>query len=101
MLGYYPLEHLYYLLTHSLIPATVPSPAIVTKLAPNASKGVPDTFTLNPGAISRASVRFWAVYNFLQFFHLREDRKQLILKERALNKSKAGFVRWPYGVRHN
>ena len=89
MLGYYPLEHIYYLLSHSLIPKTIPVPSLVAKLLPFTEKGVQDTVTLDSGAISRASVQCWAVYNTLQFLHLREDRKQLILKERALNKSKA------------
>lgn len=81
MLGYYPLEHICYLRTHDVIPARVPSPAML--LSP-----VAEPIKLNPGSLSQWSCRFWASYEILQFAHLREDRKLLQLQQRTLRKSK-------------
>lgn len=83
MLAYYPLEHLYYLLSHSLIPSTVPS--IKSVFSSNAKPT-----KLDPNAIGIWSTRFWAFYVFLQFAHLREDRKLLQARERAISKAKRG-----------
>lgn len=85
MLCYYPLEHVYWLLVHSIIPSTV-SPPLGVPLKPSEPK--PTKITLDAGVISRVSTRFWAVYVLLQFLHLREDRRLLKVRERAVNKSK-------------
>lgn len=87
MLCYYPLEHIYWLLTHSIIPQTFSLPTVISKLRSSA-KGPSDTVTLDAGLISRLSTRFWAAYIFLQFLHLREDRRLLKMHEREMNKSK-------------
>ena len=88
ILGYYPLEHVYYLLTHSLIPEKLSLPSVATKLRVADQKAGEDKVTLNAGGISRLSTRFWAVYVFLQLLHLSEDRKLLKARERALSTSK-------------
>jgi hypothetical protein len=77
MLGYYPLEHLSYLLSHGVIPATFTLPLIRKPVK------------LDAGKLSLWSTRFWAVYVFLHFAHLWEDRKLLIQRQRDLRKSKA------------
>lgn len=69
MLIYYPLEHIYYLASHSVLPP---------RLSPSAA-------TNNKIAIW--SCRAWAAYVFLQFFHLKEDWKLLKLRERALKRN--------------
>ncbi|KAH7926099.1 hypothetical protein BV22DRAFT_1104558 [Leucogyrophana mollusca] len=81
MLGYYPLEHLYYLRAHDLIPATIPS---LTTLLGRSTKRI----TLNTNVLAMWSCRFWALYVILQFAHLREDRKLLVLREKNLKKGK-------------
>lgn len=81
MLVYYPLEHLSYLISHGIIPTTIPN-----LLSLFSSKAKP--ITLNSGALGIWSCRFWAVYVALQFAHLREDRKLLQLRQRALKKAK-------------
>ncbi|KAJ7052555.1 hypothetical protein C8F01DRAFT_1170399, partial [Mycena amicta] len=83
MLGYYPLEHLYYLRTHDIIPTSLPSPAFL--LDPTA-KPIP----LDSAILSRWSCRFWASYVVLQFAHLREDRKLLQLQQRTLRRKSKG-----------
>ncbi|KAF4571542.1 hypothetical protein EYR36_008882 [Pleurotus pulmonarius] len=83
MLAYYPLEHLYYLLSHSLIPSTIPSIKSIFS-----SKAKPTK--LDSNAIGMWSTRFWALYVFLQIAHLREDRKLLQARERAIIKAKRG-----------
>ncbi|KAH8923133.1 hypothetical protein BT69DRAFT_1242432 [Atractiella rhizophila] len=63
MLAYYPLEHTYFL----------------------GSKGL---ISLTPAQQGRAgiwSVRFWALYVFLQFAHLYEDLRLLKLRKRAVD----------------
>ncbi|KJA14516.1 hypothetical protein HYPSUDRAFT_150319 [Hypholoma sublateritium FD-334 SS-4] len=82
MLAYYPLEHLYYLGAHGIIPAAVTSPfslfsAKKTKLSLNFNK------------IALWSTRFWAAYVFLHFAHLVEDRKLLKLRHTSMRKAKA------------
>jgi len=81
MLAYYPLEHLYYLCSHGLIPSSIPS---LSSLFSATGKPV----SLNTGAIGKWSCRFWAVYVILQFAHLQDDRKLLQLRQRSLSKAK-------------
>lgn len=81
MLAYYPLEHIYYLCSHGIIPTSFPNP--LSLLLPTAKP-----ISLNTNAISMWSCRFWALYVVLQFAHLREDRKLLQSRERSLGKSK-------------
>ncbi|KAF8655056.1 hypothetical protein AX16_003257 [Volvariella volvacea WC 439] len=81
MLAYYPLEHLSYLASHGIIPKAVPSPASLFS-----SKARP--LNLDPNNLSLWSVRFWAAYVVLQFAHLYEDRKLLLLRQRTLKKGK-------------
>ncbi len=85
MLLYYPLEHVYYLLTHSIIPQKLPLPSPFNG---SVSKPSGSFIDLDAGVISRLSTRFWGVYVLLQFAHLREDRRLLMLKERTIAKSK-------------
>ncbi|KAF7972476.1 hypothetical protein HWV62_17900 [Athelia sp. TMB] len=82
MLGYYPLEHASYLRSHDLIPETVPSPASYIS---DTAKPI----SINAGKLGMWSCRFWALYVFMQFAHLREDRKLLLQRERSLKKGKA------------
>lgn len=81
MLAYYPLEHLHYLRAHNLIPATIPS-----FMSPfqRTSKRI----HLNANSLAMWSCRAWAVYVILQFAHLMEDRKLLLMKEQGLRKGK-------------
>ncbi|KIJ66956.1 hypothetical protein HYDPIDRAFT_26371 [Hydnomerulius pinastri MD-312] len=81
MLAYYPLEHLYYLRAHDLIPATIPS---VMAIIQRSSKRV----SLNANKLAMWSCRAWAVYVILQFAHLMEDRKLLLMREKNLKKGK-------------
>lgn len=81
MLAYYPLEHLYYLRAHDLIPAAVPS---LMSLVRRSSKRV----QLNTNTLGMWSCRAWAVYVILQFAHLIQDRKLLLMSEKNLRKSK-------------
>ncbi|KAH9949994.1 hypothetical protein B0H21DRAFT_46745 [Amylocystis lapponica] len=89
MIAYYPLEHLYYLISHSVLPSELPSVPLASRLpftkTTLGGRGV--SWDLN--ALGIWSVRFWAVYVLLQFVHLREDTKVLKMRQRALNKSKA------------
>ncbi|KAH7097378.1 peroxisomal biogenesis factor 11 [Auriculariales sp. MPI-PUGE-AT-0066] len=70
MLAYYPLEHIYYLASHKMIPWKI-------------SRRTLDTIGL-------WSTRFWAAYVLLQFLHLREDWKLVRLNERALKAQEKG-----------
>ncbi|ETW83424.1 hypothetical protein HETIRDRAFT_241554, partial [Heterobasidion irregulare TC 32-1] len=65
MLAYYPMEHLYYLLSHEIIPSSISLPFSRSSSSP-----------------------FWALYVVLQFAHLREDRALLLRRERVLSKEK-------------
>ncbi|TCD63337.1 hypothetical protein EIP91_005656 [Steccherinum ochraceum] len=89
MLCYYPLEHVYYLLSHSIIPSQISRPSLSSFLSSSTLEPKDNTINLDAGAISRLSVRFWTLYVLLQFAHLREDGKLLKQRERALGKSKA------------
>lgn len=81
MLAYYPLEHIYYLCSHGIIPSSVPT---LSSLFSSNAKPI----ALNTDKIGIWSCRFWALYVLLQFAHLREDRKLLQLRERSLSKAK-------------
>jgi hypothetical protein len=85
MLFYYPLEHLSYLVSHSILPASVPSPR---SLIGTSSKPV----HLDVNKLGIWSTRFWAAYVALQFAHLREDAKLLGKRERAVLKAKGKGV---------
>ena len=73
-MAYYPLEHLYYFRANSLLPATLAIPFLSKRLSLNINK------------LALWSTRFWALYVFLQFAHLKEDLKLLKLREKALSK---------------
>jgi len=81
MLAYYPLEHLYYLCSHGVIPSTVPS---LGSFFSSTAKPI----MLEPNTLGIWSCRFWALYVVLQFAHLREDRMLLQLRQRALRKAR-------------
>lgn len=75
MLAYYPLEHLFYLRVHDIIPPFI---------------WVPWSWKpqlLHPGKLVKWSCRFLVVYLLLQFAHLHEDRNLLLQKEKALAKA--------------
>jgi hypothetical protein len=84
MLVYYPLEHLSYLVSHGILPSSFTSPF------PLFSSGKRKPIKLEAGKLSLWSTRAWAVYVFLHFVHLWEDRKLLIARGRALKKAKGG-----------
>jgi hypothetical protein len=81
MLAYYPLEHMYYLCSHGIIPSSIPP---LSSLFSTTGKRIP----LSTGAIGKWSCRFWALYVVLQFVHLQDDRKLLQLREKSLSKAK-------------
>lgn len=95
MLAYYPLEHLYYLVSHSIIPAVVPAISISTLLSPASGQRSSKSISLNTSSLALWSCRFWAIYVVLQFAHLREDIRLLKLRERSLGKAR---VCHPAGV---
>ncbi|KXN86050.1 hypothetical protein AN958_10526 [Leucoagaricus sp. SymC.cos] len=80
MLVYYPLEHMSYLGSHGIIPTTVRNP-----LSMFSKK---KTISLDPETLGIWSCRCWALYVFLQFAHLREDRLLLQSRQKALRKAK-------------
>lgn len=88
MLAYYPLEHIYYLLAHDIIPATFALHTLASLIPFVASKPSGKFVTLNKGAFAIWSCRFWAAYIILQFVHMKEDFNLLKLREKAVNKSK-------------
>lgn len=90
MLGYYPLEHLYYLVTHSIVPEEVSLPSLASLLPFSSSESKGKSINLDAGVLSRASTRLWAFYVFLQLAHLREDQRLLKMTQRSLSKSKVG-----------
>lgn len=85
MLAYYPLEHLYYLVSHNIIPSTITSPLSFFSSSKTAKK-----LKLDANKLSLWSTRFWALYVLLHFAHLIEDRKLLIQRHKALKMSKGG-----------
>lgn len=89
MIAYYPLEHLYYLISHSVVPAELPSVPFASRLPFTKPNLDGKSVSWDMGALGLWSTRFWAAYVVLQFAHLREDRKILKMRQRAVNKSKA------------
>lgn len=81
MLAYYPLEHIYYLGQHGIIPATITSP--FSLFSSKKSK-----LTINFNKIALWSTRCWAAYVFLHFAHLYEDWKLLKLRHSSIRKAK-------------
>ncbi|EKM78827.1 hypothetical protein AGABI1DRAFT_114405 [Agaricus bisporus var. burnettii JB137-S8] len=81
MLAYYPLEHLYYLSSHGIIPNTVKNPL--------RSISQRKFIRLDPNTLGIWSCRCWALYVILQFFHLRENRRLLRSRQKALRKAKS------------
>ncbi|KAF8150061.1 hypothetical protein B0H34DRAFT_732268 [Crassisporium funariophilum] len=81
MLAYYPLEHLYYLGSHGIIPTMITSP---TSLFSSKKRRI----SLDPNTLSVWSCRCWAAYVVLHFAHLVEDRKLLMQRHRSLRKAK-------------
>jgi len=76
MLAYYPLEHLFYLRAHDIIPAFISLPFLRKPIF------------LNPRKLVMWSCRFLVVYLLLQFAHLNEDRKLLVKRQKGLAKAK-------------
>jgi len=81
MLGFYPLEHLYYLRVHDLIPTSIPAFSVILG---RRSKRI----SLDAGKLILWSCRCWLLYVVLQFAHLREDRKLLLTRQKNLKKGK-------------
>jgi|ERR1700722_1651445 len=79
MLAYYPLEHIYYLRSHGIIPSTFPAFTTLFSAKP---------FSPSLNAIGMWSSRFWALYVVLQFAHLVEDHGLLKARERNMLKGK-------------
>ncbi|KAH9902644.1 hypothetical protein C8Q73DRAFT_13399 [Cubamyces lactineus] len=90
MLAYYPLEHLYYLLSHSLISDKLTLPSITAFVPFMRTRPSNKHIPLKLGTLGLWSTRFWAAYVVLQLAHLREDSKLLSLRERTLSKTKTG-----------
>jgi hypothetical protein len=81
MLAYYPLEHIYYLGSHGIIPTVIVSPfSLFTSKRRKLS--------LDLNTLGLWSCRFWAVYVVLHFAHLLEDRKLLKQRHNSLRKAK-------------
>ncbi|KAH9481246.1 hypothetical protein JR316_0005768 [Psilocybe cubensis] len=81
MLAYYPLEHLSYLGSHGIIPATIPSPATIFSSKKKFIR-------LDPAKLGMWSCRFWGIYVVLQFAHLIEDWKLLKQRQSSIRKAK-------------
>ncbi|CDO75184.1 hypothetical protein BN946_scf184866.g25 [Trametes cinnabarina] len=90
MLVYYPLEHLYYLLSHSIIPGKLVLPSITAFIPFIRSRPSGKHIQLKLSTLGLWSTRFWAAYVILQLAHLREDSKLLRSRERTLSKTKTG-----------
>ncbi|KAF5327595.1 hypothetical protein D9619_004113 [Psilocybe cf. subviscida] len=86
MLGYYPLEHLYYLRMHKIIPESIPSP---TTIFAEKKKRIP----LDVNGMALWSTRFWAAYIFLHFAHLWEDLKLLKQRHASIKKAKSTLTK--------
>jgi hypothetical protein len=87
MLAFYPLSHISYLVSNSVMSTTAPS---LLSVFNHKSKGA--DVTINAGKLSLWSTRLWAAYIVLQFVHLSEDRKLLLQRHRALAKAKGKSV---------
>jgi hypothetical protein len=81
MLGYYPLEHLYYLGSKGIIPPSIPSPFSIFSEKKR-------RLALDPNKLGLWSCRFWAIYVVLHFAHLVEDRKLLKQRHSSIRKAK-------------
>ena len=81
MLAYYPLEHVYYLGSHGIIPTAITSPfSLFTSKKRN--------FLLDLNILGLWSCRCWAFYIVLNFVHLLEDLKLLKQRHNSLRKAK-------------
>ncbi|KAI0368011.1 hypothetical protein BV20DRAFT_969857 [Pilatotrama ljubarskyi] len=90
MLAYYPLEHLYYLLSHSIIPEKLALPSVTAFVPFIRTRPSEKHIPLKLSTLGLWSTRFWAAYVVLQLAHLGEDGKLLRLRERTLAKTKTG-----------
>ncbi|CCL99302.1 uncharacterized protein FIBRA_01318 [Fibroporia radiculosa] len=89
MLAYYPLEHLYYLVAHSIVPSKLSAVSLLSLLPSLGSKPGDKSITLDAKSLGMWSCRFWSLYVALQFAHLLEDRKLLKTRERTVSKTKS------------
>lgn len=80
MLAYYPLEHLYYLRSHGILPSSIPSPFSLFSHKKR--------IKLDANKLALWSCRFWAFYVLLHFVHLMEDKKLLEARQRSIRKGK-------------
>lgn len=85
MLAFYPLEQLGYLVSHSIIPPSLPS---LRSLLSPFSSSEKERVRVNEAAVGLWSTRLWALYVALQIAHLREDRQILKARTHALRKAK-------------
>ena len=92
MLAYYPLEHLYYLLSHSVIPDKIALPSLTAFVPFIRTRPSDKHIPLDLGKLGLWSTRFWAAYVVLQLAHLREDGKLLRMRERTLSKTKVSHA---------
>lgn len=92
LLLFYPLDHMSYLVSHSVIPAKTSLP-LLSRTPSITSQATDGTISLDAGKMSRLSCRFWTIYIVMQIAHLREDRRILLAEERSLGKSKVWSVR--------
>ncbi|VDB83761.1 unnamed protein product [Peniophora sp. CBMAI 1063] len=85
MLAFYPLDHLYYLITHGVMSPSIslPLPVVAEKRSTTFDA---NKYELSPTKLTLWSTRCWSVYVILQLLHLREDRALLIKRQRALKK---------------
>ncbi|KAL6301355.1 hypothetical protein BKA93DRAFT_467088 [Sparassis latifolia] len=88
MLAYYPLEHLYYLLSHAIVPAELPTNPLSSLLPCTKASAKDGGVSWDTNALGLWSCRYWALYVLLQFVHLREDNMLLKMRQRTVNKSK-------------
>lgn len=93
MLAYYPLEHLYYLLSHDIIPDKIALPSATAFVPFIRTQPSSKSIQLDLGKLGLWSTRFWAAYVVLQLAHLREDSKLLQMRERTLSKTKVRMLR--------
>ncbi|KAL1666901.1 hypothetical protein GGF50DRAFT_49614 [Schizophyllum commune] len=91
MLGFFPLEQLSYLISKDVVPATLPAPASLLPFAYTSSKLADSNLTkpieVDVNRLGMLSCRFWAAYVLLQFAHMEEDRKLLVMKHRAYKRA--------------
>ena len=95
MLAYYPLEHLYYLLSHSLISDKLTLPSITAFVPFMRTRPSSKQIPLKLGTLGLWSTRFWAAYVVLQLAHLKEDSKLLSRRERTLSKTRVDLYHSP------